>query len=287
MTPACSSATSRLGVHAGTGHKAQPGAVLVAAQVRGRHVPVDSTAPLRERQQDAAEPSPDVAVRPSVQRLIGGRLARAVWENEQGGLTFEVATDSERCFVKWAPATSGIDLSEEVACLSWAAAFSPVPRVLSEGADDAGSWIVTAALRGENAVSDRWRADPGRAVSAIMPLEDRGVAPVVGHQTRDASLADSSAPPGCGDRVAVVSPSFAVPGSVMCPASHPGGCQIDLGSGDRDVHRPGVVGARAEGEQHQHQPGSHDRHLDLHVLGAAEDSDRGLDRVPEPHDPDH
>lgn len=46
-------------------------------------------------------------------------------------------------------------------------AFSPVPRVLAHGADEAGSWIITAALVGENAVSDRWRADPRRAVSAI------------------------------------------------------------------------------------------------------------------------
>ena len=115
----------------------------------------------------AAEPSPDVAVPPPVQRLIAGRFARAVWKNELGGLTFEVGTDSERCFLKWTPATSGIDMSEEVARLNWAAAFSPVPRVLAEEADDGGSWIVTAALRGENAVSDRWRADPGRAVSAI------------------------------------------------------------------------------------------------------------------------
>jgi aminoglycoside phosphotransferase len=114
----------------------------------------------------AAEPSPNVAVPPSVQRLIAGRPARAVWENELGGLTYEVA-GSERCFLKWMPATSGIDLSTEVARLNWAVAFSPVPRVLGHGADDAGSWIITAPLPGDNAVSDQWRAEPGRAVSAI------------------------------------------------------------------------------------------------------------------------
>ena len=35
------------------------------------------------------------------------------------------------------------------------------------GADEDGSWIVTAALAGENAVSARWTADPARAVAAI------------------------------------------------------------------------------------------------------------------------
>lgn len=114
-----------------------------------------------------AKPSANVVIPVRVRKLIGTRSARPVWENELGGLTFEVGADTERCFLKWTPATSGIDLSQEVARLNWAGAFSPVPRVLAQGADDDGSWIVTAALGGENAVSDRWRAEPGRAASAI------------------------------------------------------------------------------------------------------------------------
>ena len=114
----------------------------------------------------SAEPSLEVAVPPSVQKLIAGRSARVVWKNERGGLTYEVA-GPERCFVKWTPATSGIDLGKEAVRLDWAVAFSPVPRVLAKGADDAGSWIITAALAGQTAVSDRWKADPRRAVWAI------------------------------------------------------------------------------------------------------------------------
>jgi kanamycin kinase len=51
--------------------------------------------------------------------------------------------------------------------LGWAVAFTPVPRVLALGADDAGSWIVTAVLPGESAVSNRWKSRPARAVRAL------------------------------------------------------------------------------------------------------------------------
>jgi len=102
-----------------------------------------------------------------VEALAAGRLVRAVWENELGGLTFEVGVNPDRCFVKWAPAASGIELGEEAARLSWARAFAPVPRLLDQGADDEGSWIVTAPLPGENAVAARWKAQPRTAVTAI------------------------------------------------------------------------------------------------------------------------
>jgi kanamycin kinase len=42
-----------------------------------------------------------------------------------------------------------------------------VPRVLDHGHDPEGSWLVTAALPGEGAVSPRWKADPAAAVAAI------------------------------------------------------------------------------------------------------------------------
>jgi kanamycin kinase len=90
-----------------------------------------------------------------------------VWENETGGLTFDVAAGADRCFVKWSPGSSDVDLNGEVARLGWAADYTPVPRVLAAGADEFGSWIVTAPLAGESAVSLRWKADPHRAVMAI------------------------------------------------------------------------------------------------------------------------
>jgi aminoglycoside phosphotransferase len=102
-----------------------------------------------------------------VAAVADGRPARQVWDNEVGGRTFEVGAGPDRFFIKWTPAASGIDLAAEAARMRWAAAFTTVPRVVGQGADAAGSWLVTSALPGENAVTDRWRADPATAVAAI------------------------------------------------------------------------------------------------------------------------
>ena len=69
--------------------------------------------------------------------------------------------------MKWSPHTSGIDLTREVVRLQWAAAYTAVPRLLEQGADETAAWIVTAGLPGENAVIDRWKADPATAVAQI------------------------------------------------------------------------------------------------------------------------
>jgi len=110
---------------------------------------------------------PMVPVPPPVRRLAAGRPLRLVWRNELGGLTYEMGTGPARCFAKWTPAASGIDLSAEVARMAWAAPFTPVPRVLDARADDIGSWILTTGLPGDSAVSERWRAEPARAVAAL------------------------------------------------------------------------------------------------------------------------
>lgn len=115
----------------------------------------------------AGLPLGETAVPAPVARLAADRPVRRVWENQLGGLTFEVGAGAERCFVKWTPHTSGLDLRREVARMVWAAAFTSVPRVLDEGGDGDGSWIVTAGLPGESAIADRWRADPATAVTAI------------------------------------------------------------------------------------------------------------------------
>ncbi len=115
----------------------------------------------------AGPPGHGAWVPPPVKALAAGRSVRVVWENELGGLTFEVGADPDRFFVKWAPAASGIDLGKEAARLSWAVAFAPVPRLLDQGADAAGSWIITAPMRGVNAVAERWKAKPRTAVTAI------------------------------------------------------------------------------------------------------------------------
>jgi len=102
----------------------------------------------------------------AVRELATARQVRLAWENEHA-LTFEVGEDPDRCFVKWAPAGSPLDLAAEAARMTWAVAYTPVPRVLGQGADGEGSWLVTAALPGQSAVSQRWQAEPRTAVIAI------------------------------------------------------------------------------------------------------------------------
>lgn len=99
--------------------------------------------------------------------VAGDRPLRLVWRNELGGLTFEVGSGDDRCFVKWTPAGSGLNLAGEVERLSWAVRFTPVPRVLDYGADDTGAWMLSLALPGDSAVSPRWKAHPEPAIRAI------------------------------------------------------------------------------------------------------------------------
>ena len=103
-----------------------------------------------------------------VAAVAAGRPARQVWENAVGGRTFEVGPGGpDRCFVKWTPVASEIDLAAEASRMAWAVSFTPVPRVIGQGADEAGSWIVTSALPGQSAVMPRWQSDPATAVAAI------------------------------------------------------------------------------------------------------------------------
>lgn len=102
----------------------------------------------------------------AVRELAAARQVRLAWENADA-LTFEVDDGPDRCFVKWAPAGSPLDLAAEVARMTWASAYTLVPRVLGLDADGEGSWLVTTALPGRNAVSRRWLADPRTAVIAI------------------------------------------------------------------------------------------------------------------------
>lgn len=99
--------------------------------------------------------------------LVGGHYARCVWRNELGGLTFRLGEGPSALYAKWTPAASGLDLAEEVARLTWVAGRLAVPEVVDLGADDEGSWFVSRALAGENAVAPRWRARPAIAVRAV------------------------------------------------------------------------------------------------------------------------
>ncbi|PYC83738.1 aminoglycoside phosphotransferase APH(3') [Streptomyces tateyamensis] len=98
-----------------------------------------------------------------VRELAGAGPVELVWRNEAGGLTFRAG---ER-YLKWAPTGSGRDLGAEAVRLRWAGRFAVVPPVLAQGADQDGSWLVTAALPGTMAVDDRWKREPATAVRAI------------------------------------------------------------------------------------------------------------------------
>jgi len=103
----------------------------------------------------------------SVIALADGRSVRAVWRNELEGVTFEVGDGRDRWFVKWLPTGTGIDLEEEAARLRWARPYCVVPGVVATGSDQEGSWLVTAAIPGTNAVDDRWKRQPQIAARAI------------------------------------------------------------------------------------------------------------------------
>ncbi len=114
----------------------------------------------------AAEvPTGPVDVPAAVTALAAGAPVVPVWRNELGGLTFRLGTDR---YVKWVAAgTPGLDLAAEAARLAWAAPFTAVPRVLDRGADDDGSWLVTAAIDARSAVDPYWLARPVEAATAL------------------------------------------------------------------------------------------------------------------------
>src|ERR1700739_260285 len=99
----------------------------------------------------------EVPVPPAVASAADGRELTLVWVNEVGGMTFTFGEGTERCFIKWVPVGSGLDLSGEADRMTWAGQHHPVPRPLAQGHDDEGSWLVTAALPGDRASSKRWR----------------------------------------------------------------------------------------------------------------------------------
>ncbi len=87
----------------------------------------------------------DVTVPPRSSRPPGGRTLDLVWWNEVADPTFAVGEAAGRCFIKWAPAGSGLDLSAEADRMTWALRYHPVPRPLAQGHDDEGAWLGTLA----------------------------------------------------------------------------------------------------------------------------------------------
>ncbi len=112
-----------------------------------------------------------------VSELAGSDPPELVWRNELGGLTFQLGNR----FLKWNPASTGIDLHREKVRLEWLANKHPAPRPLAYGVEGDAQWLLTAAVPGVLAVGDRWRARRTEALAAIatglraihsLPVED-------------------------------------------------------------------------------------------------------------------
>jgi kanamycin kinase len=105
-------------------------------------------------------------------RFAAGRPVRAVWVNEEGGVTFRVGDGVE--FIKVAKADTA-RFTDEAHRLRWAARYAAVPRVLGCGLDKGldhtpdgdWAWLRTAGLPGLSAVHPRLLASPEVAVRAI------------------------------------------------------------------------------------------------------------------------
>jgi kanamycin kinase len=136
------------------------------------------------RSRRAARATDTVRVPATVVRIAGGDAITPVWRNQLGGLTFRVdASGPDDRHVKWVAAgTPEIDLHGEASRLRWIAERTPVPNLIEWGADDEGSWLVTASIPATSAVDTRWDAKRATAVAAIgrglrllherLPVED-------------------------------------------------------------------------------------------------------------------
>ena len=105
-----------------------------------------------------SDPVPQVVV-----QMADGRQPKLVWRNELGGLTFRI----DDRFIKWNPVDNSIDLERERVRLGWISGRHPAPHVIASGSDLAAQWLVTAAIPGECAVGDVWRARRPEAIRAI------------------------------------------------------------------------------------------------------------------------
>ncbi|WP_102145220.1 aminoglycoside 3'-phosphotransferase [Mycobacterium hubeiense] len=112
-------------------------------------------------------PVGEVPVPAVVTRLAAGRVVSAVWNNEIGGLTFQIGHGDGREFVKVSPPHPSVDLHREAVKLGWAAQYLTVPVVLDVGRDGPVQWLHTAGINGRSAADPHWIARPRAAVRAI------------------------------------------------------------------------------------------------------------------------
>jgi len=186
-------------------------------------------------------PDDSLSVPERVTELARGAAIVPVWINDYGGLAFR--TDDGR-FIKHGPRNAETSFAGEAERLAWAAAFTPVPRVLELGGDDEHEWLVTEAMPGLSAVDPRWIAEPDTAVRAIgeglralhdaLPVEecpfDWGVPSRVENAAgRGIRVPDAlrEAPPV--DRLVVCHGDACCPNTLICDDGH-WTAHVDLGA---------------------------------------------------------
>jgi kanamycin kinase len=100
-------------------------------------------------------------------RLAGDARVEPVWRNAIGGVTIRATSPQSVVYIKVGPRNLETSFEDEAARLEWAHQCTTVPRVVLHGRDDDQEWLVTEALPGDNAVSERWLGEPATAVRAI------------------------------------------------------------------------------------------------------------------------
>ncbi|GAA3719645.1 aminoglycoside 3'-phosphotransferase [Microlunatus aurantiacus] len=108
----------------------------------------------------------DVPVPAVIRQISAGHPVVPIWVNGDGGVTFRIEVPGLRQFAKWAPTGSPNSLTAERERLRWAADFAAVPHVLDYAETTDGTYLLTAELRGETAITDRWKSRPAQAVRA-------------------------------------------------------------------------------------------------------------------------
>jgi kanamycin kinase len=111
-------------------------------------------------------PPPDLPVPDPIRDAAADRPILPVWHNESAS-TFRLGDGPNARYAKWAPVGSALDLGGEAARMRWAGTYVAVPQVLEQDSNAEGSWLITAALDGEMAVTDKWKQDPATAVRVI------------------------------------------------------------------------------------------------------------------------
>lgn len=93
---------------------------------------------------------------------------RVVSSYPPDAVTYRLRSGSgEERFLKLQRPGQHPSLRAEAERTRWAVRHLPVPTVLDEASQDGVSWMVTQAIRGDDATAVRWRTDVGRLVRAL------------------------------------------------------------------------------------------------------------------------